>query len=84
MNVQKLAPFSAGGSQNVNDKSCLICVKSEKYIHSGLPSVPRVHEVRTRKATYIKTNFSVLSGPKQLCPLANLGCIKQVLPNQHY
>ena len=47
-----------------------------KNIHSGLPSVPRVHEARTSQATYIKTNFGVLSGPKQLWSLANLGCIR--------
>ena len=74
--VQKLAPFPAVRSQNVTNKSCLICVKSQKYPFWVTLSPPGIYEAMSNQATYItflaswgqaryiKTHFSV-SSPHQ-------------------
>jgi hypothetical protein len=71
--VQKLVPISAVAYKNVTNKSCSLCVKSEK-IYSGLPSDPlwsmkqgkaKNHTLRycskESQALNIKTHFSVSS-----------------------
>ena len=88
--VQKLTPVFAVGSQNVTNRSFLVCVKSEKYalwvtlrpLGSIRQGEPEIHAIqycaRGSRAALIKLT-SVFHhfpsvGPKQLCALAHLGC----------
>jgi len=71
--VWKLTPVSAVGSQNVNNKSFLVCVKSEKYvfwvtlrllgsIRQGKAEIPALqYFMRQSPSAIIKThlNFSL-------------------------
>ena len=62
-------------SQNVSNKSCLVCVKNEKYAYwvtfRPLGSIRQgaakpctmYHQARQSRAVYIRTDFSVLSSP---------------------
>ena len=82
--VQKEAPFPAVLSQNVTNKSCLVCVMSEKYA-SWVTLRPQWDRCRRGEAKVrvfnIKTTWSEFHylpgvGPKQLCALAHLGCTR--------
>ena len=45
-------PIPAIISQNVTNKSCLVCIKSEKYMYIlGHPHTPEVQETRRGQAT---------------------------------
>ena len=69
--VQKLAPFFAVVLQNVTDKSCLVCVKSEKQafkvtlrvlgsMRGGKAKLCTLqYQARQNQPIYIKTYFSV-------------------------
>ena len=73
--IQSHITISAVGSQNVTNKSSLVCVKSEKYafwvILSSLGSMwqgeAEIHalqyQARQSRAAYIKTHLSVSSPP---------------------
>ena len=90
--VQQLTPVFAVGSQNITNKSFLVCVKSEKYAYSvtlrplgfmrqGEAKIQRLwFRARRSRAVYSITCISVHHlprvGPKQLCALAHLGCTR--------
>ena len=80
-------------SQNVTNESCLVGVKSEKYVvwvtlrplGSMSQGEVKIHALqysaRQSRAAYIKLTlvFHHLPsvGPKQLCALAHLGCTRE-------
>ena len=79
--VRNLTPLSVVLSQNVTNKSCLVCVKSEKYA-SWVTLRPQWNHCRRGEAEVrildFKTTWSEFHhlprvGPKQLCALAHLG-----------
>ena len=79
--VRKEAPFPEVLSQNVNNKSCLVCVMSEKYA-SWVTLRPQWERYRRGKSEVRILNFKTTwsefhhlprVGPKQLCALAHLG-----------
>ena len=88
--VQKLTPVFAVGSQNVTNRSFLVCVKSEKYalwvtlrpLGSIRQGEPEIHAIlycaRGSQAALIKLTSVFYHFPsvghKQLCALAHLGC----------
>ena len=49
MSVRKITPFPAVFSQNVTNKSCLVCVKSEKYAF-GVTLRPQLDHYHRGKA----------------------------------
>ena len=87
--VQKLTPVFAVGSQNVTNRSFLVCVKSEKYalcvtlrplgsIRQGEPEIHAIRYCARRSRAALIKLTSVFHhfpsvGPKQLCALAHLG-----------
>ena len=82
--VRKLALIPSVVLQNVTNKSCLVCVKSEKY-ESLVTLRPqwdccRRGEAEVRilnfKTTWSEFHHLPRVGPKQLCALAHLGCTR--------
>ena len=79
-----LTSCPASVSQNVTNKSCLVCLKSEKYA-SWVILRPqwdccRRGEAEVRilnfKTTWSEFHHLPRVGPKQLCALAHLGCTR--------
>ena len=73
-------------SKNVTNKSCLVCVMSEKYA-SWIILRPQWHQCRRGEAEVRMLDFKTIwsefhlllrVGPKQLCALAHLGCTRTV------
>ena len=79
-----LTSVSAVVSQYVTNKSCLVCVQSEKYAswvnltHQLDCSCRGEAEVRILNFKTTRSEFHHLPrvGPKQLCALAHLGCTR--------
>ena len=80
-----LRQITVVASQNVTNKSCLVCVKNEKYALCMNPP-PQLDcccqgkaEVRVLnfKTTWSEFHHLPRVGPKQLCALAHLGCTRE-------
>ena len=92
--VQKLAQIPAVVSKNIANKSCLVCVKSEKYafwvflraLWSMKQGKAEIHALqyfaRQSRSVFIKTRLSVSSPPQcwsqGVVLLAHLGCTLKV------
>ena len=82
--VRNLTPLPAVLSQNVTNKSFLVCVKSEKYAYwvtlRPQQDLCRRGEAEVRildfKTTWSEFHHLTRVGPKQLCALAHLGCTR--------
>ena len=77
---EKLTSKPASVSQNVIDKSCLVYVKSEKYIFWVNLRPLQGWDIAKLYILILSSVFQHLPsvGPKQLCALAHLGCTHKV------